>query len=159
MINLAILFCLLFATWALLSGISTISYLTICAISCAIAVFFYKMIYKDEIRGLLLLVLRILRYSLWLIKEITKSSIDVSLKMWQLEPEISPQMVWIPCDFKDDVGYTIFANSITLTPGTVTIGTKKGMLYVHSLTAESMEILQGGNMLGRLQKVTEYGDK
>jgi multicomponent Na+:H+ antiporter subunit E len=115
--------------------------------------------YKERINIFFVLPIRMVGYLLWLIKEITKSSIDISLKMWKLDPEISPEVLWVPVKFKDDVGFAIYANSITLTPGTVTIGTKKGMVYVHSLTEAYMEQLKTGNMVNRVYKIMQSGEK
>lgn len=143
----------------MLSGVFSMLYLSIGALCCLVAVFFYWVIYKDKINGIIISVAHMAIYSLWLIKEIAKSSLHVSLKMWKLDPEISPQVLWIPVNFKDDIAFTIYANSITLTPGTVTIGTNAEMLYVHSLTQEDMDELKSGNMLNRVYKITKFGEK
>ncbi len=77
--------------------------------------------------------------------------------MWQLDPEISPQTDWIPSNLKDDIAIAIFANSITLTPGTVTIGTKEGMLHVHALTEDDMQELKNSRLLSRVSRITKSG--
>lgn len=157
MINLSILFIILFSTWLLLSGIFTASYITIGFLSCLGIVILYRFIYKDKIHGALRCILGIILYCIWLFKEIAVSSFKISLKMWQLDPEISPQTDWIPSNLKDDIAIAIFANSITLTPGTVTIGTKEGMLHVHALTEDDMQELKNSRLLSRVSRITKSG--
>ena len=159
MLNLAILFVLLFAIWLLLSGIFTPFFLILGAGSCLAATVIYKAIYKDKIDGLLISTFRLVWYSLWLVKEIAVSSLAVSLKMWQLDPEISPQMAWLPSGLKDDFATTIYANSITLSPGTVAVGIKKGKIQVHSLTKEGIEDLKEGKMLAKVNKIRSVKGK
>jgi len=159
LLNLITLFFLLFSAWIMLSGIFTVQYLIIGALSSLLALVFCHLIYKDKISGLFFIVVRMAGYLLWLFKEIAKSSFDLSLKMWQLEPEISPQVLWIPVNLRDDVAVAVFANSITLTPGTVTIGTRDGMIYVHSLTEEITNDLKRGVMLDKVYRATKLEKK
>lgn len=159
LLNLAILFVLLFSAWVIFSGVFSVLYFSLGVLSCLTVVFFYNTMYKDKANKIMISAFYTVTYLLWLIKEITKSSLDVSLRMWKLDPAISPTISWIPVKFNDDVAFTIYANSITLTPGTVTIGTKKGMIYVHSLTEGCMEELKGGNMLNRVYKIIKSGEK
>jgi len=142
-----------------LSGILAPQYLLFGALSCLLVVVIYRLIYRQKINGLFFILVRMGGYLLWLGKEIAQSSFDLSLKMWQLDPEISPQLLWIPVNLRDDVAVAVFANSITLTPGTVTIGTREGMVYVHSLTAENMDDLKRGAMLDRVYRATKMEKK
>ncbi|MCE3232103.1 MAG: mnhE [Rickettsiaceae bacterium] len=74
--------------------------------------------------------------------------------MWQLEPEISPEIDWIPTPLKDDIGLTIFANSITLTPGTVTTNVRAdGMVQVHALTKEGIQQIRDGVGYSKVAKI------
>ena len=153
----SLLFALLFAVWLVLSGMFSKGYVAFGIFSCCIAVLLYWLLHKDKAPIPALKILAMFSYCAWLIKEIVTSSVNISLKMWQLEPDISPQAEWIPHNLGNDTQIAIFANSITLTPGTVTIGTGEGGLYVHSLTEDSMESLKQGKMLGRVNKLTGEG--
>lgn len=80
-----------------------------------------------SIRGLL--------YWPWLLKEIIKSSIDVSKVILQRRMPIQPSVFTVRGTQKSELGLVIFANSITLTPGTVTVALDGHLLSVHALTA------------------------
>lgn len=80
-----------------------------------------------SIRGLL--------YWPWLMKEIVKSSIDVSLVILHRRMPIRPSVFTVRGTQRSDLGLVIFANSITLTPGTVTMELEGDLLTVHALTA------------------------
>lgn len=92
------------------------------------------------------LVRRALGYWPWLLKEIFKSNIDVARRV------LSPRLPISPCVFEVEVrqetalGRTILANSITLTPGTVSMSVDENRILVHSLTEEGRESLLEGEM-------------
>ena len=54
---------------------------------------------------------------------------------------------------KTDIGTVIYANSITLTPGTVTLSVEGNTLLVHALDLQFMHALQEGEMDNRIKKV------
>ena len=69
--------------------------------------------------------------------------------------ESSPEISWISTSMKDDMSLTIFGNSITLTPGTVTVAIRKeGMIQVHALTREGMRGVRNGVMAGKVSALT-----
>ncbi len=78
--------------------------------------------------------LRVLLYWPWLIKEIIISSIDVSRVILQRKMPVHPSLFTVRARQKSTVGKVIFANSITLTPGTVTIAVDDEILTIHALT-------------------------
>ena len=101
--------------------------------------------------GILGLIFKLISYTIWLMKEIIVSSIDVTIKMWQIEPDISPTVGWIETPLTSDAGITIFGNSITLTPGTVAIDAMSdGRMQVHALTKEGMDSLKNSQMLQKV---------
>jgi len=82
-----------------------------------------------------------------ILREIVYANIDVVKRI--IKPgkrTISPQLIEIPVPQKTDLGRVIYANSITLTPGTVSIELTKDKIIVHALTKESAECLAGGSM-------------
>ena len=83
----------------------------------------------------------------YLFKEIVKTNIDVAKRVlgWK-GASISPQLIEIPQTQETDLGAVIYANSITLTPGTVTIKLDKEQLTVHALTKETANELATGDM-------------
>ena len=92
-----------------------------------------------------------LTYGPWLLWQIILANIDVSKRV--LSGDISPRWVRIKAPQKTALGRVIYANSITLTPGTVTLLLSDGILTVHALTQESAAELQSGDMDRRVARV------
>ena len=76
---------------------------------------------------------KLVKYSFWLIKEILKSNITVTKTILSQKIQVKQNMFNVPLSPKSDAAQVIFANSITLTPGTITVETEKNSLLVHSL--------------------------
>ncbi len=91
--------------------------------------------------------LRSLIYFPWLAWEIVKANIDVARAV--LTPgsnAIQPNIMKVPTSQKSELGQVIYANSITLTPGTVTIDLVDGELEIHALTFAARDGLATGEM-------------
>jgi multicomponent Na+:H+ antiporter subunit E len=73
-------------------------------------------------------------YIFWLLKEIAKSNWAVTKVIFSRTMPIRQNLFEVPYTQKSDLGQVIFANSITLTPGTLTIETETGDFLVHSLS-------------------------
>jgi multicomponent Na+:H+ antiporter subunit E len=65
---------------------------------------------------------------------------------------ISPTLVRVKASQKSAVGVVTYANSITLTPGTVTVEIAQGEFVVHALTREGADSLQEGEMDRRVTR-------
>ncbi|WP_342305367.1 Na+/H+ antiporter subunit E [Methanolobus sp. ZRKC5] len=80
-------------------------------------------------------------YMYVLIKEILKANIMVAKIVLQPKINIKPGIIAVPIDAKTDVGITAIANTITLTPGTLTIDVSddRSILYVHAIDATDPE--------------------
>lgn len=72
-----------------------------------------------------------------LIKEIFKSNFHVAKIVLSPKLNISPSIVTINTKLKSELNKTILANSITLTPGTLTLNMNEDKLIVHCLDIES----------------------
>ena len=79
---------------------------------------------------------RILFYWIWLFVQIGKANFAVARAALAADLNISPRMIRVKAPQRTDVGKATFANSITLTPGTVTIDLYDGEVLVHALTEE-----------------------
>ncbi len=77
---------------------------------------------------------RIFAYWWWLTGEIGKANIIVIRQALAVEPKLSPKMFTVPLPPKTTVGQATFANSITLTPGTVSVDLREDGILVHGLT-------------------------
>jgi len=98
---------------------------------------------------------RILGYWLWLLKEIVHSNIHVIKRIWLGPKSISPVVMQLQMSQKTDMGKTIYGNSVTLTPGTVTLDIEDGVMTVYALTYDSIEYLQGGEMDRRVKRLED----
>ncbi len=77
-----------------------------------------------------------LSYWLWLFKQIVEANMEVVKAVLSPRMEISPTMVDVPMHEGTDLGRTVFANSITLTPGTVSVSLYPDHILVHALMAD-----------------------
>ena len=98
-----------------------------------------------------------LTYAAWLAREVVLSALDVARRVLDPKLPIDPTVVHLPLDQTTDVGRTIYANSITLTPGTVSIDLGDDQVTVHALTRAGAEALEAGEMNRRVAAL-ERGD-
>jgi len=95
-------------------------------------------------------------YLLWMVGQIISSNLDVAKRVWMGPSSISPIIFTTRADQKTQVGRVLYANSITMTPGTVTLSVRDDILEVHALTRSSAEDLKKGEMNRRV-KALEAG--
>ncbi|WP_019961375.1 Na+/H+ antiporter subunit E [Woodsholea maritima] len=76
------------------------------------------------------------RYWVWLGAEIVKANIYVVKVSLKPDLDIQPVLIRVPVTARSGLGRATFANSITLTPGTVTLAVEEDAFLVHSLTEE-----------------------
>lgn len=74
-----------------------------------------------------------LKYQGWLLVEIAKSNLAVTKIIMTPSLPVRQHMFSVPYTQKTDLGQVIFANSITLTPGTITVETEPGHFLVHAV--------------------------
>lgn len=72
----------------------------------------------------------------WLGGEIAKSNVAVLKAALKPEIDVTPRLVRVPVEAQTDLSRCIFANSITLTPGTVTVEVEEDAFLVHALTPD-----------------------
>lgn len=94
-----------------------------------------------------------LLYIPWLLFEITKSSINIASAIWALKLDISPSMRYIDTKLKSSSKKIIYASSITLTPGTVTLDLRDNTLLVHALDESGLADLEKGRMEQRIKRI------
>ncbi len=76
---------------------------------------------------------RIIGYVLYLIKEVYKAAFDTIRLIWAPEKEIAPRLISFRTRLKTDAGKVVLANSITMTPGTITVDVQDDLFLVHCL--------------------------
>ena len=74
-----------------------------------------------------------IRYFVWLTIEIAKANLQVTRVVLSRDMAIRQHMFRVPSTQKSDLGQVIFANSITLTPGTISVETEQSEILVHAL--------------------------
>jgi multicomponent Na+:H+ antiporter subunit E len=92
------------------------------------------------------------RYWPWLAKEIVKSAWDVTKIILNPRLPIQPTLVRFRPTQTSEVGLATHANSITLTPGTISIEVARNEFLVHALTAGGAEGVQSGDMDARVTR-------
>ncbi|MCC3306233.1 Na+/H+ antiporter subunit E [Sneathiella sp. HT1-7] len=148
------LFLVLMAVWLLLSGhytpLITGFGIASCLLSALIA---YRMDVIDHESHPIYLGPRIISYWGWLVVEIFKANIDVAKCVLFPSRYLRPSMFTVTASQKSDLGRVIYANSITLTPGTVTVDLDDDQVMVHALTEGSADGVKNGDMDQRVTKV------
>ena len=138
---------LIFVFWFMLSGHTEVLLIVLGILSTLLSVYLSKrMDIIDHESYPVHLSLRLLRYYFFLGKEIIVANIDVIKRILTPGNSISPQIFTIPSGKQSDLSKVIYANSITLTPGTVTLALTDDEIKVHALSKEGAEDLQTGRM-------------
>jgi len=123
--------------WLSLSGYFTPLLLSFGVISVAATLFLvHRMKIMDGETAPYFSILQTLSYFGWLFKEIGKANLQVVSAVMKPDLEISPTLVKIPSDRTTDIGRVMFANSITLTPGTVSVAMEEDHILVHALLSD-----------------------
>ncbi len=156
-ITFVLSFLILFLLWIVFSGKFDAFHITLGLISSAIvaAISGDLLFTSTQPRGIFSLWLRLFAYIPWLIYQIFLANVHVMYlvfhpKMMEL---INPQIIEFESRLKSDYARTSFANSITLTPGTITVNvTVLGRFAVHCIDDQSGLSLPGG-MEERIVKV------
>lgn len=132
------LFVFLYLFWLLLSGFFT-AFLMSAGVGSALVVVWFarRMDGPAAPRGRVHLGLRAFTYGPWLLKEIAKSAWTVTRIVIDPKLPISPTLVRFKPGQTTEVGLVLHANSITLTPGTITIEAGPDEFLVHGLTREA----------------------
>ena len=145
------LFFVLGGTWLLLSGHLETLPLILGAISCLFVVYLARRM--DVIDGEshpIHLGLRLPGYWFWLSWEICKANFDVARRILDPRMPIKPRLFELEPQQSSDLGRVIYANSITLTPGTVTTDLSTDRIQVHAISDEAERELRGGKMAAKI---------
>tara|TARA_X000000950_G_scaffold131678_1_gene164220 strand:+ start:387 stop:863 length:477 start_codon:yes stop_codon:yes gene_type:complete len=139
------LFLVLFGFWLLMSGYYTPLILSLGVISCLLCVYLtIKGKFLDNETLPIYFFPRLIQYTLWLIKEILKSNIQTAKVIIMKSEE--PELFSVKANQKTNEGKVTYANSITLTPGTVTTQIKNDIFEVHALTKDFGDDVRSSEM-------------
>ncbi len=137
--------------WLLLSGMYNLLLLSFGAVSVIVVLFvLIRMESADKKRQEIGTGIRLLRYIPWLMGQILKSSIHVTKLIWGSPNNVSPTLAKIDASNVPSNRRVLYANSITLTPGTLSVDLKDGELTVHALQKSSVKELEEGYMENKI---------
>lgn len=140
--------------WLLLSGHYTPFVLSCGFFSILITVYIaLRMNVVDDEAQPIHLTFSILSYWVWLTQEVILSNIEVCRRIWSPRLDISPTLICINASQKTPLGIMLYANSITVTPGTVCINVEGNKLEVHALTWSAAQDLLKGEMDRRVSQL------
>lgn len=137
----------LYALWVLLSGHFDPLLLGFGVASTALCLWIARRMDVTDREGIPVhLGLRAPLYWVWLAVQIGKSNVDVARRILARDLPISPTTLRLRSVQRTTLGRVIYANSITLTPGTVSMSVDGDTILVHSLTEANAQALRDGEM-------------
>ena len=152
MVSFLVTWILLAGFWVALSGYTDVIHMTFGAVSVTLVSLLSHrhLIGKASLRQVVGRLLRSILYSPWLLWQIVLANVDVIRCVLGFKP-IAPRVIRFRPDLNSEYGMATLANSITLTPGTVTIDvTEDGEFIVHALTPEAAEAVLSLDMTQRV---------
>lgn len=146
---------LFMVVWLVWSGYLKPLLVSLGLLSCCIVVLLStRMGDLEEETGWLAVLPRLPAYWLWLAREVVVSNFTVARIILSPRLVLDPVMVTLEAEAQDPFGQAVLGNSITLTPGTLTVGVEAGRLRVHCLTQAGADELLRGNMNRRVAALT-----
>jgi multicomponent Na+:H+ antiporter subunit E len=160
-VNRLLTFLLLLFTWVIFSGVIDVFHLSLGVISCGIVTWLSSdFLFQKDGKGLQTRFVeagRFIGYCLWLLWQIILANIHVlKLALAPNNREIRPQMVRFRTSLQSEFARYVFANSITLTPGTVTLSVDGDKFVVHAISKKVADELPG-EMEKRVAKIFDQG--
>ncbi len=143
-LGMLLTFCIMAVFWILLSGVFDAFHLISGIVCCAIvSLLSHDLLVKGKSEKILLKSLRLLIYIPWELWQIVLANIDVAYRVLHPKMPIDPLIIEFETTLRGEFSLVTLANSITLTPGTITILVKpeKGKFLVHAIAKEPAEAL------------------
>jgi len=129
------------AYWLTLSGYFKPLLLSLGGVSILCVVFLInRMKIMDDETVPYLYIPKCLNYFFWLFREIAKANMDVVRAVLKPQIDVVPGLISLKADQTTDLGKAMFANSITLTPGTVSVSISNDEILVHSLLSDTVNV-------------------
>lgn len=151
---MGLMFVVCVAFWLVLSGHYTPLYIGLGLVSAAIVTWLNR--HDDLVSDVVRALPGLLMYTPWLLWQIAQSNLQVARVVLDPRLPIDPVVVRVRTVMRRDLAIATFANSITLTPGTVTVDIDGDELVVHALTPETAAGVADGQMARRVARA--YGD-
>jgi len=163
LISVVLQFVLLFAFWLLLSGHYQAKYIVIGALAAGLVtllsndLFYLALRYGESAEPRIQLVLlqlwRFLVYLPWLLSRIIMANIQVAYLVLHPKMPIDPGLLVFRTRMKKGIAQVTLANSITLTPGTITTSLENGRYIIHTLKRPLAGELEDATMQNKIARV------
>lgn len=141
--------------WLLLSGMYEPLMLSFGFVSVLFALYLtQRMVNIDQERYRFFVTGSFISFVFKLAGKVVSSNIDVSLRILGFRP-VESTFITIPMPYKDDVAKVLYANAITLTPGSSSIALSDDTLLVHTISSSGAEDLANNDMLNIMPKQYE----
>jgi multicomponent Na+:H+ antiporter subunit E len=160
--KLGLQFAVLFVFWVALSGKFELTYLFFGLASAALVTFVtHDLLEFEETRpkkkrsavSLARAGWKLFAYFVWLAYSIVQSNLQVAYLVLHPRLPIAPGLLRFRTRLQSQVGQIILANSITLTPGTITADLHQGVYLVHTLVPEAAGSLLEAKMQSKLEEI------
>ncbi|MEN2986448.1 MAG: Na+/H+ antiporter subunit E [Thermodesulfovibrionaceae bacterium] len=150
-------FFILFGLWCIFSGMFDVFHLALGVISCLIItlisgdlIFKSEKFTKSHIRD----GIRFIKYLPWLFYQIILANIHVAYLALHPKMPIQPFVLEYKAKLKKDISKVVFAHSITLTPGTITMDiTKDNIFVIHCISQKVADDLLTGEMEKKVGRI------
>lgn len=140
--------------WVLLSGHFSALLLGLGLVSVLLTVWFLaRMDRTDNEASFIRITFGLFGYMFWLSGAVVRANLAVVRCIWNPDLPIQPTWARVDTEIATPLKKTLYANSITLTPGTLTTGAREDHLSVHCLTKENLAELEAGEMEKRIRKL------
>ena len=156
-------FVLLFAFWLILSGHYQAKYIIIGAAAAAVVTWFtndlfHSALHRGEFREIrtrliLLQLWRFIAYLPWLLSRIIMANVQVAYLVLHPKMPIDPGLLVFRTRMKKGISQVTLANSITLTPGTITVSMEDGQYVIHTLKRPLAGELEDATMQNKVGTV------
>jgi len=149
-----ITFLTVFIFWSMLSGTFTkILFASALIYSLLTAYFSYDYFIESINFTGIKRIFKFIAYLPWLFWEIIVANLQVAYIVLSPKMPISPELVETETDLKTDYGKTALGNSITLTPGTVTIEIENSKILVHAITKEHAQDIKNKDIEKKILRI------
>jgi multicomponent Na+:H+ antiporter subunit E len=142
---------LLFLLWLLLSGKFEPTYLVLGLMASIAVAWLHEL--QPEPPNPTVPFLGFMRYLPWLMSRILMSNLHVAYLILHPRLPIAPALIRYQTQLRNPAAVTLLANSITLTPGTVTAEVLQDELVVHALDKDSTEDVMSGRLEGKIAEI------
>jgi multicomponent Na+:H+ antiporter subunit E len=158
MVSRGVTFLLLYAFWLVLSGFFDAFHMTLGLFCCGLVTWWSgDLMFEDRTLGIRRLIrhsVGLTGYLVWLLWQIVLSNIHLmKLSLGDMK-EVSPRIIKFHTGLKTDFSKFLLANSITITPGTITVKILDDVFYVHAISKAAATCLDG-NMERRIAAIFE----